>query len=108
MLTRSDGRGVLRIDDQDAIYGSSPSTSRYLNFNEQNFRLYLGMASVIVQVGAFTLYVSFIGGAPQTNLPISSSFNGCISRVSLGPLGNLQTLELDSADYGIHISHCNT
>ena len=48
-IERSDSRGALRITGQDAVYGSSPSVSRYLNLNRQSFRLYLGMILTGVQ-----------------------------------------------------------
>ena len=37
---------------------------------------------------------------------IYSSFNGCISSVSMGPLGGVQTLRLDAAVYGENASYC--
>lgn len=40
---RIDNRGVLNVSGQVAIHGSSPLASRYLNFNEQDFSLYIGM-----------------------------------------------------------------
>ena len=43
---RSDSHGALNVRGKGFIYGSAPSTSRYLNFNRQDFRLYLGMATV--------------------------------------------------------------
>ena len=43
LYTRSDNRGVLRVTGQVNVYGTSPSTARYLNFNNEDFRLYLGM-----------------------------------------------------------------
>ena len=44
---RIDNRGVLNVSGQVAIYGSSPLASRYLNINEQDFSLYIGMKSWI-------------------------------------------------------------
>lgn len=41
--TRIENRGVLQITGQVDVNGTSPPTSRYLNFDNENFRLYLGM-----------------------------------------------------------------
>ena len=43
--TRIDNHGVLHITGQANVYGTSPSTSRYLNFDNEDFRLYLGMVN---------------------------------------------------------------
>lgn len=46
---RSENHGVLSVRGDNFVCGSAPSTSRYLNFNRQDFRLYLGMSlSVII------------------------------------------------------------
>ena len=48
LQSRSDNHGVLNVRGQDSVSGSSPSTSRYLNLNHQDFRLYLGMGIVLL------------------------------------------------------------
>ena len=42
-MNRNDNQGVLRVTNQASVRGFSPPPSRYLNFNEQDFLLYLGM-----------------------------------------------------------------
>lgn len=65
-------------------------------------------------VGKWSYNFNSSGGVPQNQIgfqqisQIYSSFNGCISRVSLGPFGGVQTLQLDSAVYGEKISQCDT
>ena len=96
------------MSGQIAIYGSSPLTSRYLNFNEQDFGLYIGMKLWLYYCRQVKLGHCLLGGAPQDQQLVSSSFNGCISEVSLGPLGALQMLQLDSAVNGQGASYCST
>lgn len=42
-MNRSDNHGILNVSGQAVVYNSSPSPSRYLNFNERDFLLYLGI-----------------------------------------------------------------
>ena len=113
-MNRTISQGILRVSNQATVRGFSPSPARYLNFNERDFLLYLGICLQWITKRKFkSLIILWAGGVPEDHpsfqriSQIYSSFNGCISSVSLGPFGGIQTLQLDSATYGERVSQCN-